>query len=170
LGSDYIIDLALVLLVVRQIRPRMLTTQSALLPLALVGLAGLRYVRAFPTAGHDLLLDLVLVIMGVACGAISGLGTNVWRSDAGTVMARAGAVAATAWVLGMGFRMGFDVWAHTTAGQHSLLRFSIHQDITSAQAYVVAFVLMAFAQVVVRVAILQLRRSALAAPASAVAA
>jgi hypothetical protein len=156
-ASNYIIDLALIAIVLRQLVARQLTTRSVLLPLALVALAGLQYLKGFPTAGNDLLLILVLIVIGAAFGLVSGSTTRVWTQQ-GAVFCKAGVVAAAVWVIGMGIRMGFDIWANTNSGEASLYRFSIHHSITSAQAYTTAFVLMAFAQVFFRVGILQYRR------------
>jgi hypothetical protein len=155
--TNYIIDIALIAIVLRQLVARPLTTRSVLLPVVLVGLAGLEYLKGFPTAGNDLLLVLILVIIGAVFGVVSGTTTRVWNQQ-GAVWCKAGVVAASVWVLGMGFRMGFDVWANTHSGGTSLYHFSIHHSITSAQAFTTAFVLMAFAQVFFRVGILQYRR------------
>lgn len=166
--SDYIIDGLLVLIVLRQVRPRPLTPRSVLLPLVLLVLAGSQYLKGFPTGGNDVLMDGVLVLAGALFGVVSGLSTKVWNALDGQVMCRAGVVAAAAWILGMGIRMGFDIWANSHSGLHSLINFSVRHHITAAQAYATAFVLMAFAQVVIRVGILQVRRiSASTAPVQA---
>jgi hypothetical protein len=156
-ATNYVIDIALIAIVLRQLVARQLTTRSVLLPLVLVALAGLEYLKGFPTAGNDLLLILILIVIGAVFGVISGTTTRVWDQQ-GAVWAKAGVVAASVWVLGMGFRMGFDIWANTHGGEASLYRFSRHHSITSAQAFTTAFVLMAFAQVFFRVGILQYRR------------
>lgn len=157
-ATDWIIDLLLVGLVLRQIRPRRLTPRAVLLPAVLLIVAGSEYLKAFPTGGNDVLMDLVLVAAGVVFGVVSGLFTKVWRDAEGKTMCKAGVVAAAAWIVGMGFRMAFDVWAHTAAGGHSLVHFSSQHSITTPNAYATAFVLMAFAQVGVRVGIMQIRR------------
>lgn len=157
-ATDYIIDILLIGIVLRQIRPRPLTERSVLLPAALLAFAGAEYLKGFPTGGNDVVLDGVLILAGAALGSVSGMATEVWSQPETGVMCRAGIVAASVWVLGMGLRFGFDIWANTASGQTSLLHFSEHHAITSAQAFVTAFVLMAFAQVIFRVSILQFRR------------
>ena len=164
--SDYVIDILLVALVLRQVRPRALTSRSVLLPDVLLAFAGSQYLKGFPTAGNDLLMDVVLVLVGAGFGLVSGLTTKVWSDPGRAVVCKAGVLAASAWVLGMGIRMVFDIWAHTSAGQASLISFSVHHSITAADAYATAFVLMAFAQVLIRVAILQYRRIRLTQTAS----
>lgn len=156
-ANDWIVDILLVALVLRQVRPRPLTARSVVLPAVLLAVAGAEYLKSFPTGGNDVAMDVVLVAAGAVLGTVSGLTTSVWRA-AGTLMCRAGVVAAAAWILGMGARMAFDVWAHSHAGGAYLVRFSLHHSITTANAYATAFVLMAFAQVGMRVGILQARR------------
>lgn len=142
----------------RQIAPRQLTPRSVLFPALLLMIVGITYVKAFPTGGNDVAMDVVLVAAGAFFGVVSGVSTTVWRDADGNTMCRAGVLAATAWIVGMGIRLVFDVWAHTSAGRADLVRFSTHHSITTADAYVTAFVLMAFAQVALRVGILQARR------------
>ena len=50
-ATNYIIDIALIAIVLRQFVARHLTTRSVLLPVVLVALAGLGYLKSFPTAG-----------------------------------------------------------------------------------------------------------------------
>ncbi|MGH8979452.1 MAG: hypothetical protein ACRDWE_00320 [Acidimicrobiales bacterium] len=156
-SSEYLVDVLLVALVLRQVRPRPITARSVLLPAVLLAFAGAEYLRSFPTAGNDLALVVVLVVLGALLGLVSGLSTKVWSTASG-VMCRAGVLAATVWVLGMGFRFGFDVWAHSASGGRWLEHFSVTHSITSATAFVTAFVMMAFAQVALRVGVLQIRR------------
>jgi len=157
-ASDWVIDILLVGLVLRQIRPRVITARSILLPAVLLAVAGSEYLKGFPTGGNDVLMVVILIAVGAVFGAISGTTTRMYLANPGQVVCRAGVVAASVWVLGMGIRMAFDIWAHTTSGEHHLVHFSIHHSITSADAYSTAFVLMAFAQVILRVGILQWRR------------
>lgn len=84
--------------------------------------------------------------------------TRVWRDADGNTICRAGVLAATARIAGMGTRLPFDVWAHTHVGQADMIRFSVDHSITTANAYVTAFVLMAFVQVGLRVGLLRVRR------------
>lgn len=157
-ATDWLVDLLLVALVLRQVRPRRLTARSVILPAVLLVLAGSEYLKAFPTGGNDLVMDLALVVAGAVLGTVSGLTTSVWRGAEGVTKCRAGVVAATAWIVGMGGRLAFDVWAHTRSGSADLVRFSLQHSLTTANAFATAFVLMAIAQVACRVGILQARR------------
>ena len=74
------------------------------------------------------------------------------------VVARAGVVAAVTWIVGMGFRFAFALYANTTGGSESIGRWSAHHAVTSGQVWTTALVLMAFAEVLSRVGIMQWRR------------
>jgi hypothetical protein len=58
----------------------------------------------------------------------------------------------------MGFRFAFALYANTTGGDQAIGRFSAAHSITSGQAWTTALVLMAFAEVLARVGIMQWRR------------
>lgn len=154
--TDYLVDTLLILIIVVQMRPRRLTARSVLLPVGVLVWVGFSYLRAFTLGGNDLALIAVLTVVGAALGIVSGLLTAVWR-DGDTVLARAGFGAAAAWVAGMGFRFGFEVWANTAAGGAELARLSAEHGITSGQAWTTALVLMAFGEVLCRVGVMQLR-------------
>ncbi len=156
--TDYIVDILLIALIFRQMRARELTPRSVLLPVVLIAVAGITYLHAFTVGGNDLALIVLLTALGIGLGTISGLVTSVWRGTNGSVMARAGIAAAAAWVLGMGFRFAFALYANTASGGEALVRFSAQHAITSAQTWTTALVLMAFGEVLARVGILQLRR------------
>ena len=129
-----------------------------MLPLAIMAYAGAHYLHGFPVGGNDVLLTAVLTVTGIVLGCLSGLATQMWRGDDGQVLVRVSAAAITAWVLGMGFRFAFAVYANTSAGDAAIGRFSAHHGITSGQAWTTALVLMAFGEVLARVAIMQYRR------------
>jgi hypothetical protein len=155
--TDYVIDILLIAVVFRQMRARELTAGSVLLPAALVGVACLNYLKAFTPRGDDDLLIAALAAAGIALGLLSGVVTDVWRDPDGLVLARAGLVAAAFWVAGMGFRFAFAVWS-TGSGAADVTRFSVEHQISSAQAWTTALVLMAVGEVLGRVGVLQLRR------------
>jgi hypothetical protein len=156
--ADYVIDILLILVIFRQLRARTLTGRSALLPITLVAYAGSHYLHHFAFGGNDLMLILLLTFVGIFLGALSAFTTTVWTDNSGLVLARAGLLAATSWVAGMGFRFAFAVWANSGSGGRSLTRYSMRHHVTSIQAWTTALVLMAFGEVLSRVAILQIRR------------
>jgi hypothetical protein len=162
--TDYVVDILLVVVIFWQVRPRELTARSAVLPLVILAYAGQHYLRGFSMGGNDLLLIVLFTVLGVGLGTWSGLATRVW-SDRGRVLVQVGTVAAATWVLGMGFRFAFAVYASTMHGEHALGSFSAEHGITSGQAWTTALVMMAFGEVVSRVAIMQWRRARMGDPA-----
>lgn len=155
--ESYVVDILLIALVLRQLRVRPLTPRSALLPLALIAWAWIEFFQGFSPNRADVVLIIAFVVVGAALGTLSGTSTRVWSRD-GQLVCQAGVVAAASWIVGMGFRLVFEIWSNSTSGTRWIERFSIDHDINSAGAWITALLLMAVAQVVLRVGILQWRR------------
>ncbi|MET7730529.1 hypothetical protein ABZT02_04110 [Streptomyces sp. NPDC005402] len=154
--SDWLIDLALLLVVFRQLREEKLTLRTILLPLVLIGWAAATYLHDIPTAGNDPVLIGAFAGTGVAFGLAGGLITRVRYAD-GHIRVKATLGAAALWVISMGFRLGFAVWSSRLSGAEHVARFSVDHDLTGEQAWVAALVLMAFGEVVVRLALIVVR-------------
>ncbi|MFD7515412.1 hypothetical protein ACFV85_11535 [Streptomyces niveus] len=173
--TDWIIDIALVLVVFRQLREDRLDLKTFLIPLGIVAFVAHNYLDSIPTAGNDLVLIGVLMAVGATLGIAGGVYTRI-RSAGGHLLIKAGAVSAILWVLGMGARMGFQMWTEHGGGSDDVARFSLAHHITSEQAWVAAFVLMALTEVVTRVATIfvrsrmvdRARRATAAVPAASV--
>lgn len=153
--TEWITDIALVLVVFRQLREGRLDLRSFLIPLGIVSFVAYTYLDTIPTAGNDLVLIGALMAVGAVLGIAGGVYTRI-RSAGGHLLIKAGAVSAALWVLGMGARMGFQVWVGH-GGSDDVARFSITHHITSDQAWVAAFVLMALTEVVTRLATIFVR-------------
>jgi hypothetical protein len=149
-NTDWLLDIVLMLIVLRQIREGRIDRRFVLLPLGIVAFIGHSYLSSIPTNGNDLVLVAVLMSVGAILGVSGGLATRV-RSGGDYALAKAGWLAATLWVLGMGSRMAFQLWSDH-GGEASIAHFSISHDITSNQAWVAAFVLMALTEVITRLA------------------
>lgn len=154
--SDYLLNGALVALVVLQIRGRRLSVRALALPLVVVAAVAASYLHGFPATGGDLALVAIGGAAGALLGTGCGLATRLFRRDDGTAIAKAGSFAAALWVVGVGARMTFALYA-THGGAGAIGRFSAACGITSGQAWVDALVLMALAEVGVRVGVLGLR-------------
>lgn len=155
--TDYLIDSALVLLVLLQIRERELTTKTLVRPLVVVSIAVVNYLHGIPTAGNDLALVAALGLLGGLIGVASGESVFLRRGPDGAVLARAGWVSAIFWVLGMGSRFAFVYWiSHSGAG--TIGDFSARHSITSEEAWTVALLAMAVCEVLGRSAVLVVRR------------
>jgi hypothetical protein len=165
--SAYIVNAILVLLVVRQIREHRMDLRGLAGPVLAVGIAAVFFLRSVPGGGNDLALELLGVSAGAAMGAVGGVATRLRRGADGRALGRAGALAASMWVAGVGGRMVF-VFAATHGAGPAIGRFSIAHHITGSNAWVAALVMMALADVLTRLAVVYLRGRRLAAgPAAA---
>jgi hypothetical protein len=152
--SEYLLNAAFVLLVLRQARERELGRRSVIVPLVLMFFVGAQYLHALPTAGNDLLLIVGLATVGLTLGLLGGFATQV-RAGNGVAFARVGWVAGGVLVAGIGSRMAFAI--AVGHGMESAVRsFSISHQI-GATAWPVALVLMALIEVGTRIAVVQLR-------------
>ncbi|MBW8796663.1 MAG: hypothetical protein JF597_24595 [Streptomyces sp.] len=154
--TEWITDIALVLVVFRQLREGRLDLRSFLIPLGIVAFVAHQYLDGVPTAGNDLVLIGVLMAVGAALGVAGGVCTRL-RIVGEHVLIKAGAVSAILWIVGMGARMGFQLWTEQGGGADDVARFSATHQITSGQAWVAAFVLMALTEVVTRLATIFVR-------------
>ena len=161
---DYLLNIGLIALVLLQVRGRKLDRRALVLPLALVAWAASQYLHGIPTAGNDVAFVVTLAFVGVALGTSSASLTSLEPGSDGVPIARAGLVAASLWVLGIGARLAFSLYVQH-GGQHAIARFSMIHHLTP-QAWVTGLVLMAFAEVVSRVLVLWTRsRSVMRGPA-----
>ena len=154
--TDWIIDIALVLIVFRQLREEAISKATFIVPLAMISFAAKNYLHGIPTAGNDLVLIAVIAGAGAVFGLAGGLLTRV-RMLNGRAHIKATAGAAALWVASMGFRLGFAVWSTHPSGAAHLARFSIDHDITTGQAWVTALILMAIGEVVIRLGTIAIR-------------
>lgn len=155
-ATDYIINGILVLLVLRQIRGSRLDLVNLVLPVILVAGAAAYFLHSVPTAGNDVALDLTLAAAGAALGLFCALTTRLWRGSDGVALTKAGVVAAVLWVAGIGARIAFAFFSSHGAGP-AIARFSVAHSITGANAWVAALVMMALAEVIVRLVTLRVR-------------
>ena len=158
--ADYLIDSALVLLVLLQVKERELTTKTLVRPLVILAIAVVNYLHGIPTSGNDLVLAGALALVGGLIGVASGVTVIFRRTDDGRVMFRAGWASAIFWVLGMGSRFAFAYWS-SHGGADSIARFSLHHSISSGEAWTVALLAMAIFEVVGRTLVMASRRRTL---------
>ncbi|HEY2794230.1 MAG TPA: hypothetical protein VGJ28_17830 [Micromonosporaceae bacterium] len=161
--TDYIVNAALILLVLRQVRESKFSWFTLVLPVVLVTGFGIYYLRSVPTGGNDLVLEIGLATAGALLGVACGLATRMRRDNVGAVLTRAGILAAVLWVAGVGARIAFSQFAEHGGGA-SIYRFSAAHSITSMQAWVAALILMSFAEVMARLVTMWLRARRLPQP------
>ena len=154
--SQYFLNLALLAWILSSnLGTRALTRRRLTVPLFVVATVGWYYLKDAPTLGNDGVLELAGLATGLVLGAVAALTVRVRRED-GRVLATAGAAFAALWVAVIGgrvlFAYGADHWFPRAIGE-----FSRDHLITGADAWTAAFVLMALAMVVARLAVTGLR-------------
>jgi hypothetical protein len=153
--TDYLLNAALIGLVVLQIRGHKVTIARLLVPVALTIWGASQFLQTVPTAGGDAALEVSLVFAGCCLGALAALATGIYREGEGAI-AKAGTAAAMLWVVGIGARVGFYIWV-THGGQGAVSSFSASVHVTSGAAWAAGFILMAMAEVVSRTGVLYLK-------------
>ena len=167
--TTYLVSASLILLVIRQIREHPLDARSLATPVLAVAAAAVMLLHSVPADGSDLALEAAAVLAGAAMGAIGGLATRLRLGADGRPLGRAGILAASMWIGGVGARLAFAIAAGNGAGP-AIARFSVAHQITGSTAWVAALVMMALADVLTRLVIIYLRGRALAAGSAASAA
>jgi hypothetical protein len=99
-----------------------------------------------------------LTAAGIVLGVLSGLADRIWTDQRQGLLSQAVAVSVIVWIIGMGFRFGFAYYAYHGGGP-AVARFSARHDLSGANIWTTALVLMAFGQVLARLAVLQIRRA-----------
>jgi hypothetical protein len=153
--SEYLLNAAFVLLVLRQAKERELDRRSVIVPLLLMFFVGAQYLHTLPTAGNDLLLIVALSLVGLTLGVTGGFATQVRTGEHGAALAKVGWIAGGLLVLGIGARMAF-AFAIGHGFEPAVRSFSIAHQIGAA-AWPVALVLMALVEVGSRIAVVQVR-------------
>ncbi len=164
--SMYVINAVLVLMVIRQIREHPLDLRSLAVPVLAVGAAAALFLHSVPGGGNDIALELACVAAGATMGALGGLTTKLRRGADGRALGRAGWLAASLWIAGVGARMAFAI-ADTNGAGPAIARFSVAHQITGKTAWVAALIMMALADVLTRLVVIYVRGRRLTAAAPA---
>src|SRR4051794_16086678 len=157
--TDYVVDILLIVVIFRQLRERPYTLRTAILPIGIMVWAGFHYLHGLEVAGNDLVLITLLALSGLALGAASGATTFMWLDEKSGVLGRVGFYACLTWIIGMGSRFAFAVYANSSGGGARVAEFSRDHAISGSQAWTTALVAMAFAGLLARVVFLQGRRA-----------
>ncbi|HEV7146265.1 MAG TPA: hypothetical protein VGN48_04635 [Pedococcus sp.] len=150
--TEYMLNLALVGLVLLQIRGLRVTKAALVFPVVMTVWIATSLLKSIPTGGNDLVLEIGGAVTGATLGVCAGLATSVRRKGA-TAVAKAGALAAVLWVLGIGARVGFSLWVDH-GGTSTIRNFSLANHITGGPAWGTAFILMAIIEVVSRTGVI----------------
>ena len=153
--TEYALNIALVGLVLLQIRGIKVTRAALVFPLVMTVWIATSLLKTVPTGGNDLVLEIAGAVAGAALGACAGLATTVRRRGIAAI-ARAGAFAAFLWVVGIGARVAFSLWVGH-GGASAIRAFSITHRITGGPAWGTAFILMAITEVVARTGVIYVK-------------
>ncbi|HEY8407529.1 MAG TPA: hypothetical protein VIK66_06095 [Gaiellaceae bacterium] len=153
--TEYLLNAALILVVVRQLRGKRLIGSAIYVPLGICAYVGFTYLRSIPTSGNDLTLVLIGSLAGVTLGTLCGLVTLVYPDRDGIPFAKATGAAAVLWILGVGSRIAFSLYAQHGGGP-TIEHFSIAHSL-SPEAWVAGFVLMAILEALSRTVVLLVR-------------
>ena len=134
----------------RNLGERRLRPALFVVPLLVVAVAAATFLRDLPTAGNDLTLELAGATAGLVLGTLATALTRLSRRD-GDLVVTAGLAFAALWVAVIGGRVLFAQWA-THSGAATVGEFSLRHQITGADAWTAAFVLMALLMVLGRLA------------------
>jgi hypothetical protein len=154
--TDWLIDLTLVLIVLRQLKEGRIDVKFIAIPAAIVYYTASHYLHGIPTDGNDLVLIGSFLGLGALLGVAGGLTTRVRVQD-GHAYVKAGAAAAIIWVSSMTARLGFIIWCTHGSGAATLARFSVDHQITGSSVWQTALVLLALSEVIVRLGIIVAR-------------
>lgn len=154
--TDYLLDISLIGFVLLQVRSRKITLHSLLPPILISAWAIANYFHGVPTAGNDLVLVGLATGLGITFGALAALYTKVTTGPDGVPYAKAGVVAAVLWIVGVGTRFAFQLYA-SHGGAGAIARFSASHSITTGNAWVAALLLMALGEAVIRTAVVAYR-------------
>lgn len=166
--TEYLLNFALLaFILVTNLGTHRVTRRRLVLPLVLVAVAASAFLRHVPTIGHDLTLELLGVAAGAVLGVVAGLLVHVHRDHDGTTTT-AGLPYAALWVAVIGgrvlFAYGAEHWWSRSIGM-----FSMQHQITGADAWASAFILMALTMVLARVAVTAAQAALAHRPSMAVA-
>jgi hypothetical protein len=153
----YLLSLGILAFVLKTgLGTRELSRRRFTLPLAIVAVAGVLYLRAIPAAAADITLITVPGAAGVLFGLAAGALMKVGKTGDGSLVTVAGTAYAAVWIAAIGSRLLFAYGAsHWFAPQ--VASFSRSAGIDSSAAYTAAFVIMALAMVLTRVAVTAVR-------------
>jgi RsiW-degrading membrane proteinase PrsW (M82 family) len=161
-AAELAINLALLVAIVfTQLGRRVVTRRRFTIPLIIVGVAALEYLRNVPTAGDDVPFYVIGAAAGAGFALLASLFVRVERDASGDIVARTGVMYAVIWLVVIGGRIAFaEAATHTSFGQ-TVGSFSRAESITGPGAWQAMFVLMALAMVLTRVAVLGARSAQL---------
>ena len=158
--TEWILSFGILAVMLSQLGEHTATRRRLMLPLIIVAI---NFLPGTPTVGNDVAFEASGVAIGIVLGGLAGLAVRVRANGAGQVTLTAGWAYAVIWILVLGGRMVFALWAGGP-GSHAVAAFSMSHAITGA-AWTSFFVLMALAMIATRTALILLAKQRLSVPA-----
>jgi hypothetical protein len=148
--SQYILFIGLfVFIVATQVGRRQPTVQRLIIPLVIVGVFGLKYLKAFPSGGTARLLVAGGIALGIVFGALALMMIRVEKDpETARLVTIAGLSYVVLWTIALVARLGF-AFGSTHWFKSDLRSFSIQHRIPS-DTYATAFVLWVALMIVIR--------------------
>ena len=162
----YLINAILVLMVIRQIREHSLDLRALAVPVLAVGAAAVMFLHSVPAGGTTSRWSCSAFRPARPWARSAAWPPGCAAAQPARPAGRAGVLAASMWVAGIGGRMAFAFAASHGAGP-AIGRFSIAHHITGSAAWVAALVMMALADVLTRLVVVYLRGRRLSGTAAA---
>ena len=151
LSTEILIAVLIVGSVLLQFGEHRVSAWRLVLPLGIAGYFASRYLTGVPTAGNDLIFELVGAGIGIVTGAIAAALTGVRRDGQRNLIVTTGVLYAGFWIVVFAARIGFAVAAtNSSAFVRQLGIFSYQHGITGAAAWTAFFILQAVLMVAVR--------------------
>jgi len=145
--EDYIVTLALLALVIRQIRGKAISVFGLSWPITIVLYAGYKYLHGVPSSGRNLDFLIGCITLGAALGVCCGIFTKVFR-ESDKIMAKATGLAVVFWIIGISARLAFGLYAENGGGT-AIYNFSIRHGL-DIRIWAPALVTMSLAEVIGR--------------------
>lgn len=146
--EDDMISALLMVSIVRQLRGRHLTWFGLAWPIGLVAYAGMKYASGITDTGNNVALVIICAAMGTVLGLTCGRLSKVY-SENGRVTVKATGVAAVLWIIGVGTRLAFGLYAEH-GGAATIIRFSEWAHVSGFATWTVALLLMSLLEVLGR--------------------
>ena len=159
--ATYLLNLGILALVLKTgLGTRELSRRRFTLPLVIVAVVGAVYLRSIPTSTADIKLITILGVAGVLLGLAAGALMKVRPAGDGSLVTVAGPSYAAVWIAAIAGRLIFAYGANYWFAPE-IASFSRSAGIDGSAAYTAAFVIMALAMVLTRVAVTAVRAARL---------
>lgn len=160
--TDVLISLAILgVVLVSDLGTRKLTARRMRRPILIGGVVIALFLPSIPTAGGDLLWEVIAATIGASLGLLSLVTIRVAaRPGTGEVVTEAGLAYALMWIVSIGGRL-FLGFAMQNIFPHATYSFMVSQHLTGGDAIRAMFICMILGEVAVRTTTIAVRATRL---------